>query len=47
MLYKKNLFFAVFATLFLASCDLDLSLTTEGAVLEVINRLQKGRPFLC
>lgn len=30
MLYKKNLFFAVFATLFLASCDLDLSLTTEA-----------------
>ena len=22
-------------------------ITTEGAVLEVINRLQKGRPFLC
>ena len=21
--------------------------TTAGAVLEVINRLQKGRPFLC
>lgn len=30
MLYKKNLFFAVFATLFLVSCDLDLSLTTEA-----------------
>ena len=30
MLYKKNLFFAVFATLFLISCDLDLSLTTEA-----------------
>lgn len=30
MLYKKNLFFALFATLFLASCDLDLSLTTEA-----------------
>jgi len=28
MLYKKNLFFAVFITLFFASCDLDLSLTT-------------------
>ena len=30
MLYKKNLFFAVFSTLFLISCDLDLSLTTEA-----------------
>lgn len=30
MLYKKNLFFAVFAMLFLASCDLDLSFTTES-----------------
>lgn len=30
MLYKKNLFFVVFTTLFLASCDLDLSLTTEA-----------------
>lgn len=30
MFYKKNLFFAVFAMLFLASCDLDLSLTTEA-----------------
>lgn len=30
MLYKKNLFFAVFATLFLVFCDLDLSLTTEA-----------------
>lgn len=30
MLYKKNLFVAVFATLFLISCDLDLSLTTEA-----------------
>lgn len=30
MLYKKNLFFAVFATLFLISCDLDLSFTTEA-----------------
>lgn len=30
MLYKKNLFFAVFATLFLASCDLDFTLTTEA-----------------
>lgn len=30
MLYKKKLFFAVFATLFLASCDLDLSFTTEA-----------------
>ena len=30
MLYKKNLFVAVFATLILASCDLDFSLTTEA-----------------
>ena len=30
MLYKKNLFFAVFVTLFLISCDLDLSFTTEA-----------------
>ena len=30
MLYKKNLFFAVFVTLFLISCDLDFSLTTEA-----------------
>lgn len=30
MLYKKKLFFAVFATLFLASCDLDFTLTTEA-----------------
>ena len=29
MLYKKNLFFAVFATLFFSSCDLDFNLTTE------------------
>lgn len=30
MLYKKKLFFAVFVTLFLISCDLDFTLTTEA-----------------
>ena len=27
--------------------NVDIAMNKKGAVLEVINRLQKGRPFLC